>query len=126
MDSTIALLSEDQHQLVYNALSFGTAVMLGAFVYFLTQMSAVNKEYRPAVAASAVVVGIAGYHYYRIWEGFSNGEMNEGYLCGLAHHRAVAGHRAAHRARRCFRSAQAAHEDACSGDRPHDRPWLPG
>ena len=79
MDSTIALLSEDQHQLVYNALSFGTAVMLGAFIYFLTQMSAVNKEYRPAVAASAVVVGIAGYHYYRIWEGFSNGEMNEGY-----------------------------------------------
>ncbi len=79
MDSTIALLSEDQATLVYNALSFGTAVMLGAFVYFLTQMSAVNKEYRPAVAASAVVVGIAGYHYYRIWEGFSNGEMNEGY-----------------------------------------------
>ncbi len=76
MDSTIALLSEDQATLVYNALSFGTAVMLGAFVYFLTQMSAVNKEYRPAVAASAVVVGIAGYHYYRIWEGFSNGEMS--------------------------------------------------
>ena len=79
MDSTIALLSEDQYHLVYNALSFGTAVMLGAFVYFLTQMSAVNKEYRPAVAASAVVVGIAGYHYLRIWQDFGDGEMNEGY-----------------------------------------------
>ena len=79
MDSTIAILSEDQYDLVYNALSFGTAVMLGAFVYFLTQMSAVNKEYRPAVAASAVVVGIAGYHYLRIWQASENGEMNEGY-----------------------------------------------
>jgi len=75
----IELLSEDQYTLVYNALSFGTAVMLGAFVYFLTQMSAANKEYRPAIAASAVVVGIAGYHYYRIWDGFAHGQMNEGY-----------------------------------------------
>ena len=47
MDSTIQLLSEDQYTLVYNALSFGTAVMLGAFVYFLTQMSAVNKGIPP-------------------------------------------------------------------------------
>jgi len=75
----IELLSDDQHTLVYNALSFGTAVMLGAFVYFLTQMSAVAKQYRPAVAASAVVVGIAGYHYFRIWEAFNEGHMNEGY-----------------------------------------------
>ena len=28
---------------------------------------------------SAVVVGIAGYHYYRMWQGWSVGEMNEGY-----------------------------------------------
>ena len=36
MDSTIAILSEDQYDLVYNVLSFGVAVMLGAFVYFLS------------------------------------------------------------------------------------------
>ena len=77
--NSIELLSDDQYTLVYNALSFGTAVMLGAFVYFLTQMNAVNKEYRPAIAASAVVVGIAGYHYFRIWDAFGQGEMNEGY-----------------------------------------------
>jgi bacteriorhodopsin len=75
----IELLSDDQYTLVYNALSFGTAVMLGAFVYFLTQMNSVAKQYRPAVAASAVVVGIAGYHYYRIWDAFGHGHMNEGY-----------------------------------------------
>jgi len=32
-------------QLVYNALSFGTAVMLGAFVYFLTQVKSVAKQF---------------------------------------------------------------------------------
>jgi len=69
----------DLNLLVYNALSFGTAVMLGAFVYFLTQISSVAKKYRSSIAASAVVVGIAGYHYFRIWGAWSNGEVNEGY-----------------------------------------------
>ena len=67
------------NNLVYNALSFGTAVMFGAFVYFLTQIKSVSKQYQTGVAVSAVVVGIAGYHYYRIWQGWSLGEMNEGY-----------------------------------------------
>ena len=73
------MLTGDNYTLVYNALSFGTAVMLGAFVYFLTQINSVAKAYRSGVAVSAGVVGIAGYHYYRIWQGFSEGEMNEGY-----------------------------------------------
>lgn len=73
------LENPDLDLLVYNALSFGTAVMLGAFVYFLTQISSVAKKYRSSVAASAVVVGIAGYHYYRIWSGWSEGQVNEGY-----------------------------------------------
>ena len=72
-------LSSNQHTLIYNVLSFGTAVMLGAFVYFLTQIKSVKEQYRSGIAVSAVVVGIAGYHYYRIWSGFADGEMNEGY-----------------------------------------------
>jgi len=73
------LEDETLNQLVYNALSLGTAVMLGAFVYFLTQLGAVSKAYRSAVASAAVVVGIAGYHYYRIWSGWAEGSVNEGY-----------------------------------------------
>ncbi len=75
----IDLLSPDQYTLVYNLLSFGTAVMFGAFVYFLTQMKAVKDQYRSAVSVSAVVVGIAGYHYYLIWSDFGEMKMNEGY-----------------------------------------------
>jgi bacteriorhodopsin len=73
------MLSGNNYTLVYNALSFGTAVMFGAFVYFLTQIKSVNKEYRSGVAVSAVVVGIAGYHYFRIWSDFGDKTMNEGY-----------------------------------------------
>jgi len=76
---TEVLLTGDKYTLVYNALSFGTAVMLGAFVYFLTQINSVAKAYRSGVAVSAVVVGIAGYHYFRIFSGFADGKMNEGY-----------------------------------------------
>ncbi|MFM8310419.1 MAG: bacteriorhodopsin [Ilumatobacteraceae bacterium] len=73
------MLTGDNYTLVYNLLSFGTAVMLGAFVYFLTQMNSVSKAYRSGVAVSAIVVGIAGYHYYRMWSAFAEGTMNEGY-----------------------------------------------
>ena len=67
MDIKTVLEDQDLNQLVYNALSFGTAVMLGAFVYFLTQIKSVAKQFQAGVAVSAVVVGIAGYHYFRMW-----------------------------------------------------------
>ena len=73
------MLSGNDYTLVYNVLSFGTAVMFGAFVYFLTQMKSVNKQYQAGIAVSAIVVGIAGYPYYRIWSDFGNEVMNEGY-----------------------------------------------
>lgn len=75
----MVFVNENLDQLVYNALSFGTAVMLGAFVYFLTQIKSVAKQYQAGVAVSAVVVGIAGYHYYRMWSDWGVGEVNEGY-----------------------------------------------
>ena len=75
----VELLSPDQYTLVYNVLSFGTAVMFGAFVYFLTQLKSVKEQYRSAISVSAVVVGIAGYHYFRIWSDFGDMKMNEGY-----------------------------------------------
>ena len=79
METYSVLKDFELNQLVYNALSFGTAVMLGAFVYFLTQIKSVAKQYQSGVAVSAVVVGIAGYHYYRMWSGWAAGTVNEGY-----------------------------------------------
>ena len=79
METYAVLKDFELNQLVYNALSFGTAVMLGAFVYFLTQIKSVAKQYQSGVAVSAVVVGIAGYHYYSMWSGWAAGTVNEGY-----------------------------------------------
>jgi bacteriorhodopsin len=79
MEAAMVFKDSDLNQLVYNALSFGTAVMLGAFVYFLTQIKSVAKQFQSGVAVSAVVVGIAGYHYFRMWSDWGAGKVNEGY-----------------------------------------------
>jgi len=64
-------LSSGQFLIVYNVLSFTIASMLGAFIFFMGARSQVGEKYRPALLISAVVVAIAGYHYFRIfmsWE----------------------------------------------------------
>jgi bacteriorhodopsin len=39
----------------------------------------VAKQFQSGVAVSAVVVGIAGYHYFRMWSDWGKGTVNEGY-----------------------------------------------
>lgn len=72
-------LTGNQYLLVYNVFSFVVAAMLGSFVYFLMNANQLAKQYRNAAVISAVVVGIAGYHYFRIFSGWSDFEFNEGY-----------------------------------------------
>lgn len=72
-------LTGNEYLLVYNVFSLVVASMFAAFVYFLMNASQVAKQYRNAVVVSAVVVGIAGYHYFRIFSGWSDGQFNEGY-----------------------------------------------
>ena len=72
-------LTGNQYLLVYNVFSLVVAAMFAAFVYFLLNVTQVSKKYRNAVVVSAIVVGIAGYHYFRIFTGWADGEFNEGY-----------------------------------------------
>ena len=67
------------HDLVYNALSFATAALGISFVYFLVSRNRVSPTYRNAVTMSAMICGIAAYHYWRIFTNFSNGTWNDGY-----------------------------------------------
>lgn len=60
-------LSAGQFQLVYNVLSLTIACMFASFVFFVLRRNDVAPRYRGAVVASALVVFIAGYHYYRIF-----------------------------------------------------------
>ncbi|MFM7534949.1 MAG: bacteriorhodopsin-like [Acidimicrobiales bacterium] len=85
-------LSSNQFDLVYNLFSFVIASMGAAFVFFLLVRNRVAPQHRMAVTLSTLVVGIAFYHYVRIfdsWSGafsFANGRyeqtgtpFNEGY-----------------------------------------------
>jgi bacteriorhodopsin len=65
-------LAASQYALVYNVLSFAIASMLASFVFFLAARQQVGVAYRPALLFSALVVGIAGYHYLRIFDSFES------------------------------------------------------
>jgi len=64
-------ITASQFDLVYNAFSFTIAVMGAATLFFILSRSQVAPAYRTALAVTALVTGIALYHYVRIfssWE----------------------------------------------------------
>lgn len=62
-----ATLTLGEFDLVFNMLSLAVAAMFGSFVYFVLARHDVAPKYRPALVMSSLVVGIAGYHYWRIF-----------------------------------------------------------
>ena len=64
-------LSSEQFMLVYNMLSLAIAAMLGSFVFFVIGRNQLAPKFRPAMVMSALVVGIAGYHYLRIFDSWN-------------------------------------------------------
>jgi bacteriorhodopsin len=73
------VLTPTQYQLVYNVFSFTFAAMLAAFVYFLCVRKSVSPNYRAAITMSAIICGIAAYHYFRIFNLWGEQAVNEGY-----------------------------------------------
>lgn len=61
-------LTAGQYQLVYNLFSLTVATMFAAGLFFFGSRAQVAPRYRPALLISGLVVFIAGYHYFRIWE----------------------------------------------------------
>jgi len=51
--------------------SFTLATMLAAFVFFILVRNEVGEKYRRALVISALVVGVAAYHYFRISESWA-------------------------------------------------------
>ncbi|MGF1514824.1 MAG: bacteriorhodopsin-like [Elainellaceae cyanobacterium] len=65
--ATPAELSTAQFDIVYNAFSFCIATMAAAALFFFNSRAQVAEKYRPALLITALVVTIAGYHYFRIF-----------------------------------------------------------
>lgn len=61
-------LTVEQFSLVYNAFSFTFAAMLATFAFLVLSRGEVLPKYRMALTLSSLVVLIAGYHYFRIFE----------------------------------------------------------
>jgi len=71
-------LTANQWNTLYNVFSFGLISMLACTVYTLVSQSRVLPKYRHALVLSSMVTFIAGYHYWRIFNSFS--ESSEGYM----------------------------------------------
>jgi bacteriorhodopsin len=64
-------LTYSQFQTVYNVLSLALAAMLATFIFLLAVQGRVLPRYRQALVVSAMVCLIAAYHYYRIFNSFT-------------------------------------------------------
>ena len=63
-------LSVAQFSIVSNMFSFTIATLGASAIFFFLSRSSVAPRYRPALMASGLVVSIACYHYFRIYEGW--------------------------------------------------------
>ncbi|WP_343601068.1 bacteriorhodopsin [Mycobacterium sp.] len=63
-------LTQSQFNTVYNVLSFSIAAQLFTAIFLLSVQPRVLARYRQAVVISAIVCGIAAYHYFRIFDSF--------------------------------------------------------
>ena len=70
-------LTMNQWNTVYNVFSFGLISMLACTVFTLVSQSRVLPKYRNALVMSSMVTFIAAYHYYRIFNSFSESSENQ-------------------------------------------------
>jgi bacteriorhodopsin len=61
-----------QFDFVYNFFSFCIAAMAAAALFFFNARAQVAEKYRPALLVSALVVSIAAYHYFRIFNAWDS------------------------------------------------------
>lgn len=70
-------LTQGQFDTVYNLLSFALACMIFTSLFLLLQLPRVLPRYRTALVVSAMVTGIAAYHYFRIFDSFRDAYVSE-------------------------------------------------
>ena len=65
-------LTQSQFDTVYNFLSLMIAAQLFGAIFLLAVQPRVLARYRQALVISAIVCGIAAYHYFRIFQSFKD------------------------------------------------------
>ncbi len=64
-------LSYSQYSLVYNAFSFVLAAMGAATIFLFISRSQIAPQYKTAVTISGIVTMVATYHYFRIFNSWT-------------------------------------------------------
>jgi len=77
-------LTNGQWSTLYNMFSFGLISMLACTVYTLVSQARVLPKYRNALVLSSMVTFIAAYHYWRIFNSFSESSVDGGVTVGTA------------------------------------------
>lgn len=77
-------LSNGQWSSLFNIFSFGLISMLACTVYTLVGQGRVLPKYRLALVMSSMVTFIAGYHYFRIFNSFTESSMKNAVQVGTA------------------------------------------
>ncbi|MBC7473441.1 MAG: bacteriorhodopsin [Candidatus Sericytochromatia bacterium] len=67
-----SLLTMGQYSLVYNVMSLTIAAMFGTFIFVVLAKSQVGDKYKISLVVSSIVVAIAGYHYFRIFQSWES------------------------------------------------------
>lgn len=70
--ANVEMLTNGQFQAVYNVLSFALASMAATAIFLLVVQGRVLPRYRIALVVSSMVCLIAAYHYFRIFNSFSD------------------------------------------------------
>ena len=71
-------LTFSQFQTVYNVLSLALAAMVATLVFLLAVQPRVLPRYRQAIVVSAMVCLVAAYHYFRIFNSFTEAYVAQG------------------------------------------------
>merc|ERR1712151_1144709 len=79
-------MEDGQFQLVYNALSFTLASMMASTIFFWARLPSVHEKYKSAPAITSLVTFIAAYHYFRIFNSWT-----EAYEYPMASHNGTIG-----------------------------------
>ena len=74
MPTTLTL---GQYDMVYNSLSFTIAAMGAAFVFFLMARGTVAYKFQRVLEVGAIIVGIACYHYVRMFNSWTEAYTHE-------------------------------------------------
>lgn len=77
-------LSNGQWSSLFNIFSFGLISMLACTVYTLVAQGRVLPKYRLALVMSSMVTFIAGYHYFRIFNSFTESSKMNAVQVGTA------------------------------------------